>query len=90
MELILCMNISITTNRIGECLLAATMFCVIVILAIWSLTRSFDLYMVRQQPLNVCMGGVAVTLNTRYERLCVEHLMSLAHFPRTGVFIEYD
>ena len=63
---------------------------VIVILANWSLTCSFDLYMVRQQPLNVCMGGVAVTLNTRYERLCVEHLMSLAHFPRTGVFIEYD
>ena len=66
------------------------MCCVIVILAIWILTRSIDLYMVRQQPLNVCMGGVAVTLNTRYERLCVEHLMSLAHFPRTGVFIEYD
>lgn len=36
------------------------------------------------------MGGVAVTLNTRYERLCVEQLMSLAHFPRTGVLIEYD
>lgn len=31
------------------------------------------------------MGGVAVTLNTRYERLCVEHFMSLAHFPRIGV-----
>lgn len=35
------------------------------------------------------MGGVAVTLNTRYERLSVEHFMSLAHFPRTGVIVEY-
>lgn len=42
------------------------------------------------KPLNVCMDGVAVTLNTRYERLCIEHLMSLAHFPRTGVMIEYE
>ena len=45
--------------------------------------------MIKQQPLNVCMGGVAVTLNTRYEQLCVEHFMSLAHFPRTGVIVEY-
>ena len=35
------------------------------------------------------MGEVAVTLNTRYEQLCVEHFMSLAHFPRTGVIVEY-
>lgn len=35
------------------------------------------------------MGEVAVTLNTRYEQLCVEQFMSLAHFPRTGVLIEY-
>ena len=46
--------------------------------------------MIKQQPLNVCMDGVAVTLNTRYERLCIEHLMSLAHFPRTDVMIEYE
>ena len=45
--------------------------------------------MIKQQPLNVCMGEVAVTLNTRYEQLCVEHFMSLAHFPRTGVIVEY-
>lgn len=45
--------------------------------------------MIKQQPLNVCMDGVAVTLNTRYENLCVQHLMSLAHFPRTGVIVVY-
>ena len=45
--------------------------------------------MIKQRPINVCMGGVAVTLNTRYEQLCVEHFMSLAHFPRIGVMIEY-
>lgn len=36
------------------------------------------------------MGGVAVTLNTGYEQLCVKHLMSLTHFPRTGVIIVYE
>lgn len=45
--------------------------------------------MIKLQPLNVCMDGVAVTLNTRYENLCVEHLMSLAYFPRTGVIVVY-
>ena len=35
-------------------------------------------------------GNVCVTLNTRYEQLCVEHFFSLAHFPRTGVLVEYD
>lgn len=45
--------------------------------------------MIKLQPLNVCMDGVAVTLNTRYENLCVQHLMSLAHFPRTGVIVVY-
>nr|DAV72331.1 MAG TPA: hypothetical protein [Caudoviricetes sp.] len=45
--------------------------------------------MINIQPLNVCVGGISVTLNTRYEQLCIEHLMSLAHFPRTGVMIEY-
>lgn len=36
------------------------------------------------------MGGVAVTINTRYEQLCVEHFVSLAHFPRTGVKVTYE
>ena len=36
------------------------------------------------------MGGVAVTINTRYEQLCVEHFMSLGHFPRTGVIVTYE
>lgn len=52
-------------------------------------TDTFIKNMINQRPINVCMGGVAVTLNTRYEWLCVEHFMSLALFPRTGVMIEY-
>lgn len=46
--------------------------------------------MINLQPLNTCADGVAVTVNTRYENCCIEHFMSLAHFPRTGVTVEYD
>jgi len=41
------------------------------------------------KAINTCSDGVAVTLNTRYENLNIEHFMSLAHFPRTGVMEEY-
>ena len=42
--------------------------------------------MIKQKPLNVCMGGVVVTLSTRYEQLCVEHFMSLAHTLKANYF----
>jgi len=45
--------------------------------------------MKKEIAINTCMGNVAVTINTRYENLNIEHFMSLAHFPRTGVMEVY-
>lgn len=42
-------------------------------------------------PVNVCRGGVSCTLNTRYDGMQLpEDILSLAHFPKTVVLIEYE
>lgn len=41
-------------------------------------------------PVNVAIGGVAATVTTRYEALCTNAIMSLAHYPRTVILQEYD
>lgn len=40
-------------------------------------------------PINVTSGGVACTMNTRYEDMGSADIISLAHFPKTVVLIEY-
>lgn len=45
---------------------------------------------VRQVPQNVCRGGVACTLNTRYEDGAVSDYISLAHYPKTVVRYVYE
>ena len=41
-------------------------------------------------PVNVCRGGVSCTLNTRYFDMALpKDILSLAHFPKTVVLIEY-
>lgn len=41
-------------------------------------------------PVNVAAGGVACTLNTRYDGLGeLSDIISLAHFPKTVVMLEY-
>lgn len=40
---------------------------------------------------NVCAGGVACTLNTRYEDMSLPmDILSLRHFPKTVVLCEYE
>ena len=42
-------------------------------------------------PVNVCRGGVSCTLNTRYDGLSeTTDIITLAHFPKTVVLIEYE
>ena len=42
-------------------------------------------------PVNVASGGVACTLNTRYDGLSeTTDIITLAHYPKTVVLIEYD
>lgn len=41
-------------------------------------------------PVNVCSVGVVCTLNTRYNDMALpKDILSLAHFPKTVVLIEY-
>lgn len=40
-------------------------------------------------PINVANGGVSCTLNTRYEDMAATDILSLAHFPKTVILIEY-
>lgn len=43
------------------------------------------------QPVNVAVGGVACTINTRYESMDMfKDILTLAHFPKTVVFLEYE
>lgn len=45
----------------------------------------------RLYPANVCRGGVSCTLNTRYDELSeTTDIITLAHFPKTVVLIEYE
>ena len=41
-------------------------------------------------PINVASGGVACTINTRYDAMQLpEDILSLAHYPKTVLLIEY-
>lgn len=45
----------------------------------------------RLTPVNTAMGGVCCTLNTRYEAMAEpSDILTLAHYPRTVVMIEYE
>ena len=42
-------------------------------------------------PVNTASGGVACTLNTRYDGMQLpEDILTLAHYPKTVVLIEYE
>ena len=42
-------------------------------------------------PVNVTAGGCACTLNTRYDGMQLpEDILSLAHYPKTVVLVEYE
>lgn len=42
-------------------------------------------------PVNTAMGGVCCTLNTRYEAMSEpSDILTLAHYPKTIVMIEYE
>lgn len=45
---------------------------------------------VRVVPQNVCDGGVACTLNTRYEDAAVMDYTSLRHYPKTAWIYVYE
>lgn len=41
-------------------------------------------------PINTAAGGLCCTLNTRYDGMQLpEDILSLAHYPKTVVLIEY-
>lgn len=41
-------------------------------------------------PANTAVGGICCTLNTRYFDMALpKDILSLAHYPKTVVFIEY-
>lgn len=45
----------------------------------------------RLTPVNTAMGGVCCTLNTRYEAMAEpSDILTLAHYPKTVVMIEYE
>lgn len=41
-------------------------------------------------PANTTGNGCSATLNTRYEQMGMADIISLAHYPKTVVLIEYD
>lgn len=41
-------------------------------------------------PVNTAGGGISCTLNTRYYDMADSDIISLAHFPRTIILIEYE
>lgn len=44
-----------------------------------------------ETPINVARGEVACTLNTRYNDMALPlDIVSLRHFPKTVVFVEYE
>ena len=49
------------------------------------LTLKTSLSLSRIIPQNVCQGGVACTLNTRYENAAIKDYVSLSHYPKTCV-----
>ena len=50
--------------------------------------RSLSLSRIKAQ--NVCSGGVACTLNTRYENAAIRDYISLEHFPKTCVLYVFE
>lgn len=41
-------------------------------------------------PINTAAGGICCTLNTRYDGMQLpEDILSLAHYPKTVILIEY-
>lgn len=41
-------------------------------------------------PVNVCRGGNAATITTRYGSMDTTNVLSLAHFPMTAILIEHE
>ena len=42
-------------------------------------------------PINTTAGGCACTLNTRYDGMQLpEDILTLAHYPKTVVLVEYE
>lgn len=54
------------------------------------LTLKTSLSLSRIIPQNVCHGGVACTLNTRYENAAIKDYISLSHFPKTVIAYIYE
>lgn len=42
------------------------------------------------RPQNVCSGGVACTLNTRYQYAAIKDYVTLSHYPKTAVLYIYE
>lgn len=40
-------------------------------------------------PVNTCRGGVICTLNTRYDLMSMSDILSLKHYPKTVILIQY-
>ena len=43
----------------------------------------------RLTPINVCRGGTAATITTRYGSMDTTNILTLAHYPMTAVLVEY-
>lgn len=41
-------------------------------------------------PVNVAQGGVACTINTRYDDMAQADIISLRHYPKTVIIYEYE
>lgn len=41
-------------------------------------------------PVNTCRGGVICTLNTRYDLMSMSDILTLKHYPKTVILIQYD
>lgn len=54
------------------------------------LTLRTSLLLSRIKPQNVCQGGVACTLNTRYEDAAIKDYTSLRHYPQTTCIYIYE
>ena len=44
----------------------------------------------RIKPQNVCSGGVACTINTRYEDAAIRDYVTLSHFPKTCALYVFE
>lgn len=54
------------------------------------LTLKTSLSLSRIKPQNVCSGGVACTINTRYENAAIKDYTTLRHFPKTCVVYVFE